>query len=162
MGFLIVSFLWLLPSTEILAHGSGASWEQISGQYVVDVGYDPVTFTEGVPVRFDFILKNAESLMPEDFKEVWVRLLHPESFGTVLATGVSYQLLGPTTLLHTFLKPGVYVLEVSFRDGDGVALATSSFEFPVATGGGIPFVGYASFLLLGVCVGFFLTRKYKS
>lgn len=156
--------LFLLLALPVEAHFNGSSWEEIKGEYLVDVGYDAESFVAGEYVRFDFSLKDAPAQHPEDFAEVWVRVVSAEE-GTRLATGVRRQPIGPTTLLYVFDRAGAYSLEVSFRDENGKDLATSSMPvavtgsgaavvlWPVAAGAALA-AGIAGFVL-----GAFICRR---
>lgn len=150
------------------AHGDGASWETPVGQYVVDVGYEPDEFTAGETTRFDFNLKqgSGEDAPPVPFAEVWVRLKGTDL--TYLATGVRKQTLGPTTLLYTFVKPGDYSFEVSFRDESGKEAAAASFPVTVAAGemgatSSLWLVYFAPGLVFGVVLAslFSIIRKLR-
>ena len=47
-----------LPSLNLIAHGSGASFEKVVGEYLIDVGYEPAERIEGDSQRFDFNVYN--------------------------------------------------------------------------------------------------------
>ncbi len=114
------------------AHTTGASWEVVSGAYIVDVGYDTSIFTTDSPARFDFKLwQGPGTTTPAGFDQVWVRMLFGSS--TILATGLISQPVGPTTLLYQFGQPGAYTLSVSFRDKNGDEIATAGIPVTVDT-----------------------------
>ena len=148
-----VVLLILITSTPALAHTTGASWVATSSPYIIDVGYDPMTSTAGNYTRFDFILWKDTLNTGEqvDYGHVWVRILKDDK--TLLATGIYRQPLGPTTLLYRFQEPGSYILEASFRAGDGSDLAVAKFPITVASAGvsGAPFIaalsGVSGFIL---------------
>ena len=131
----------------VRAHNAGASWERSVGNYTIDVGYDPVDIVAGQSVRFDFNLwGDTAKTKTVEFAEVWTRITQNKD--TLLATGIHEQPFGPTTLLYTFVQPGDYVLEVSFRstNGDEIAAAT----FPFSGSGGAPKVPLLFVLVVGI------------
>src|SRR5262249_54384723 len=79
------------------AHATGVSYVATSSPYVVDIGYQPQTPAPSDPLVFDFRLTDEKSQQPVSFDNVWVRI--EDDAGTVLATGVAPQALGPTSLL---------------------------------------------------------------
>ncbi len=110
----------------VFAHGTGASLEATSTVYLIDIGYDPVEFVAGSPSRFEFNLsKDGDKV---DYESVWVRIV--ENKKTKLATGISHDNFGKTTLLYDFARQGMYTLEASYRDASG-EIAKSSFSIPV-------------------------------
>ncbi len=145
------------------AHTTGASWELPVGDYVVDVGYDPVQVVMGQYERFDFaVWKDAAKTVPVNFAEVWTRVVKIDTKETLLATGIREQPVGPTTLLYEFLVPGQYSLEVSFRDADGNEIVAASFPIAVSPGEGAR-AGYvvpAGCAFLGAIVGAALVYLY--
>lgn len=156
LGYIATLALLLLPAG-VFAHTTGASWNQSSGPYNVDIGYDPATFTAGQYTRFDFLLWKGEvntgELAPYD--QVWVRLIDTDR-NTLLATGVWHQPIGPTTLLYLFVKPGTYMLETSFRDAESNDIAVASFPITVEGGSGADgtlYVAIGAALLIGALVG---------
>jgi hypothetical protein len=151
LGLLIL----LLPAASF-AHTTGASWNQTSGVYTVDVGYDPVTFTAGQYTRFDLLLWQGPANTGESaaYDQVWIRITD-DSRRTLLATGVWHQPIGPTTLLYLFERPGSYTLETSFRDADSNEIAVASFPITVeAVSGGVPGIALnAALFFAGLVVG---------
>lgn len=133
------------------AHFSGNSWEFLFGSYVIDIGYDADVFTQGSYVRFDFALKDEDTLEQADFSEVWVRVVEGER-ATQFATGVHRQSLGPTTLLYVFPRAGEYRLEASYRNASGKDIATTSFPIVVEAEPGMKLPWYAV-ALLGAVAG---------
>jgi len=145
------------------AHGDEASWEVVSGEYTVDVGYEPEEFVVGRSTRFEFNLKqgSGEEAPSTPFAEVWVRLRGVDA--TYFATGVRKQELGPTTLLYAFGKPGHYTLEVSFRDEGGKEVAAASLPISVADGEkGAVSSGWLTYFVLGVVAGVVLASLFST
>lgn len=148
--FLIGIFLLLFAGAIVDAHTVGASWEKQSGSYLIDVGYDAPSIVAGQSVRFDFNLwKDSAESASADFVHVWVRIIKDK--GTLLATGIYHQSIGPTTLLYTFADAGSYTLEASFRNAGGDELASALFPITVSEAREtFPiYVLYAAVFLLG-------------
>lgn len=148
------SILFSLP---LIAEGhtAGASLEAESGNYLVDIGYDPEPLEAGTSALFDFSLLSRESqkvVVP--YSHVWVRIRDAE--GGIFASGIHRQAVGATTLLYVFPKEGVYTLEASFRGEDG-EVAEASFEVSVLPNSSQPFSESILFaplmMLLGALFG---------
>ena len=137
---------------QALAHGQGLSLISTSTPYLIDVGY-PSPFTSKEPVLFDFLLRDLVSSELSSYKYVWVRI--KQDGKTLLATGVTHQSLGPTSLLYTFVEVGTYELNVSFRNDEGV-LSEATFPITVAKSSsdsaGFDFMR-ALYLLIAVAIG---------
>jgi len=58
------------------AHQEGVSFDQVVGEYRVDIGYNPPSPQIGAPFVFDFDLfqSSATSSIPVDFDSVWVQV----------------------------------------------------------------------------------------
>lgn len=118
-----------IPSA-VSAHALGASLEATSSPYLIDIGYDPSAITTDRATRFEFELRNTADRRLLSYSDVWVRLRHNDV--TILATGIHYQTLGPTTLLYEFPAVGAYELIVSYREGlEEIANAS----FPISVSG---------------------------
>ena len=160
--FLLPLFLGalLLIATPAHAHVTGASFTSTTTPYVVDIGYDPITFTAEESERFDFVLRDEKTGNPVPFDQVWVRITDGDN--TLLATGLLNQSIGPTTLLYVFGGPGEYKLQPSFRNADGDEIAAATFPISVAASSDTSFLStYAPWLLfcvLGLIGGFLLAR----
>lgn len=114
-----------LPSL-VLAHATGQSFEQVMGDFKIDVGYDVSSFRAAETVRFDFNL--AQELTKEDvaYTDVWVRIVQGNK--TVFATGVNKPAIGKAGMTFTFPEPGMYDLSVRFENGAGSIVET---KFPI-------------------------------
>ncbi len=131
--YVIVPLILFLCTSFASAHSSGASFEMIEGQYLIDIGYDPVTIVERDRVVLDMELweassKDASSRTSVPFTRVWLRLEHEGK--TVMATGVGKPSFGPTTYLFTAYAPGAWTLHVRYEDNDDVIVDTA-FPFTV-------------------------------
>jgi hypothetical protein len=146
------------------AHSLGVSLEVESGNFFIDIGYDPSILEEGYATRFEFELYTKEK-EPVRFDHVWVRV--EDEISTVLAAGIAQQEFGPTTLLYTFPESGNYVLDVSYRAGEE-EIARASFPLFVEEKSqgffakwGILAASAVAGALIGIaCILFF--RKYRS
>lgn len=154
------TFALIIPSAS--AHVTGSSWETPVGKYTTDIGYDPTVITAGQYELFNFYLwigttttdqNGITSGTPQDFAQVWIRIVRTSDQDTVLATGIWKQPIGPTTLLFEFDEPGDYSLEISFRDADGNDIAVVSEPITVESSGSSPALQYGT---LGLLVGVFL------
>lgn len=136
------------------AHGDGASFEKQSGEYLIDIGYDPAPPVAGEATLFDFSLLRIADGSEVPYSHVWVRILDERK--TVLASGVHAQEVGATTLLFVFPEDKTYTLESSFRTERG-EIASASFSVPVSPKSDTPITEAPWFLpllfFLGVCSG---------
>ena len=138
----------------VQAHSSGLSFEATSTPYIVDIGYDIVSFYAGESVRFDFTLKDEKTDDEETFDHVWIRILRDSK--TLLATGIRKQEIGPTTLLFVFPLEGLYTLETSYRSADGEDIAKATFPIsvlPIEESLWSRYGGYMVPLLAGLLIG---------
>lgn len=131
---LVLVLAALMPSL-VYAHGLGASFEQQSGEYLIDVGYEPEFPEAERQARFDFELWRFEEEQvaysdrtPIPYSHVWVRILKERM--TIFASGIHRQDIGPTTLLYMFPSEGEYTLIVSYR-GEGGEVASAEFAITV-------------------------------
>jgi hypothetical protein len=166
---LVIALISLATPLIVSAHTTGASWNSEVGQYTVDVGYDPVTFTAGEYTRFDFLLWRGAANTGEEapYAQIWVRITQQDGKHTVLATGIWHQPIGPTTLLYEFQEPGVYTLETSYRDVDGNDIAVASFPISVASprSSSRALIPSAIAFIAGCCCGgvlFLLSLRYRN
>lgn len=136
------------------AHGDGASFEKQSGEYLIDIGYDPAPPVAGEATLFDFSLIRLADGNEVPYSHVWVRILDERK--TVLASGLHWQEVGATTLLFAFPEDKTYTLESSFRTERG-EIASASFSVPVSPKSDTRVTEEPWFLpllfFLGVCSG---------
>lgn len=124
--FLILSTFHFSLSTVAFGHATGSSWEQVYGDYKVDVGYDPTTFTVGEPQRLDFNVVKEQGGEDVQFADVWVRISQGNK--TVFASGIHKPSLGKTGMTFTFPEAGDYMLSARFEGSSGTVVESS---FPV-------------------------------
>ncbi len=124
--FLTAQVSLLTPSA--FAHVSGSSWEQVYGDYKVDVGYDPATFVAGEPLRLDFNVVKEQGGEDVPFADVWVRLSQGNK--TVFASGIHKPTLGKTGMTFTFPEAGEYLLSARFEKESGT-IVEGVFPFTV-------------------------------
>lgn len=120
----------LIPAVPISAHTSGASLEAESGEYLIDIGYEPGDMYVGGRMVLDIELNDLDRKLT-DFSRVWLRVARDKE--TLLATGVGKADLGPTTFMIRIPQEweGDIMLHVRYeREGDGIA--TASFPLTVA------------------------------
>ena len=125
----VVACLYAVVPMHLFAHSSGASFEKITDQYRIDVGYDPILIFENDRVVLDFELWDAQSGDLVAYTRVWTRLEHEGK--TVLATGIGKSSIGETTFLFQAYEPGEWVLHVRYERGDDV-ITDADFPFTVA------------------------------
>ena len=145
----------------VVAHSSGASFEQVVGDYRIDVGYDPIAIVEGDRVVFDFELWDTKTEEPVPYSRIWTRIEHEGK--TVFATGVGKASLGATSLLFHVLRSGEWVVHVRY-ESEYEVIAEASFPFTVARESSWPYgaviVGAASFIA-GIIGAFLVVRRRK-
>jgi hypothetical protein len=125
--FTSISMALFLPLFSF-AHTSGASHEEIVGEYKVDIGYDPVIPQGGDRLVFDFgTFTRAD--MPEDFDYVWVRI--EDATRTVLAMGITRAEFGPTSLLYALPDDmeGEITVHARYQKSEKVL---AEVKFPIA------------------------------
>lgn len=122
----LVLFIFTGYAGQSLAHVTGSSWEQVYGDYKVDVGYDPTTFTVGEPQRLDFNVVKEQGGEDVPFADVWVRIAQGNK--TVFASGIHKPSLGKTGMTFTFPEAGEYLLSARFEGPSGTVVESS---FPV-------------------------------
>lgn len=110
------------------AHVTGSSWEQVYGDYKVDVGYDPADFIVGQPQRLDFNVVKEQSLEDVPFEDVWVRI--SQGSKTIFASGLHKPSLGKTGMTFTFPEAGGYELSARFEKESGT-IVEATFPFTV-------------------------------
>lgn len=152
-SFVLAAACLALPLM-LYAHSEGASFEKQTGDYLIDIGYDPAPPEAGRAALFDFGLTRISNNTPAPYDHVWVRVRDAES--TLFASGIYHQGSGPTTLLYTFPKEGTYTLETSYRGARG-EIASASFSVPVTPEAAEPLSQAPWFtpalFFAGVCVG---------
>lgn len=147
------------------AHTTGASLNETSGPYTVDLGYNPIAIEARDYATFDFLLWKgpANTGEPADYAQVWIRVLKGKE--TLLATGVMHQAYGPTTLLYTFPDEGTYSIEASYRKANGDEIAAATFPMKVLPPSDeMPFVQYivaVASALAGAALGFGIGRSLR-
>lgn len=131
--YYVLALLFFLGGVSVAnAHGTGESFERQVGSYVIDVGYDPATFTTGEPTRFDFGLWNEDKTVAADFKTAWVRIARPGK--DVLFTGyLGFPSFGSVGMVYVFADSGPYELTARFENNDGT-IAEATIPFTVEEG----------------------------
>lgn len=141
------------------AHLSGYSFEQIVGEYKIDIGIEKERPLVGESTKFNLLLVNKDNTNAP-YEKVWVKLTQGQK--VYLATGVSKARIGPTTLVYDFPKEGVYELYVRFEN-EGINKAQATFNITVEPDPEVKkplpnwLMGSAS-LILGIILGGALTR----
>jgi hypothetical protein len=128
--YILVVSLVILPELS-QAHGAGASWEKVVGEYKVDVGYNPTAIVSGASQRLDFNILNSGSGEQVSFANVWVRISQGEQ--TVFASGIKKPGFGTAGMVFTFPKQGDYILSVRFENS---TQSIAEAEFPVSVAEG--------------------------
>lgn len=150
---------------QVLAHSEGASFEQVVGDYLIDVGYDPEEITAGEPVRFDFELQDSSNEKETNFTNIWVRI--EQGNKAFFAGSIARARFGLTGILYTFGEKGDYELFVRFEDDNGAIVETF---FPVTVKNGSEenegsdgytdiFLALLGGLALGILVSLMIKRK---
>lgn len=125
-----IAALVLAPGL-LSAHNLGASHEEMVGEYLVDIGYDPASPVEDDRLLLDLNLWDAKKVESIDFSSVWVRIENES--GTLLATGVHKAEFGATTVLFR-IPEGVTNVDVSVRFERGTdSLAEVKFLIPIGS-----------------------------
>lgn len=117
------------------AHAGAFSYEEKVGTYYVDVGYTIEKPIGGDHLVFDFNLFEGGSIDSAEamYDRVWVRISYEKE--AFVATGVSRQPVGPTTLLFNVPKGWAGDMEVFVRYEKGPeSLAETTFTIPVLPG----------------------------
>lgn len=113
-----------------IAHNLGASHEEIVGQYLIDIGYDPIAPVGGDQLLLDLNLWDKEKEQAVEFSSAWVRIEREGK--TLLATGVHRPEFGAMTVLTRLPPEGGEVL-VSVRFESGLeSIAETRFPLTVA------------------------------
>lgn len=125
-----IALISLVPGV-LFAHGSGASFESRSDQYVIDIGYDPDPPQAGERILLDATLLFADGNRTAEYDRVWMRLEVNKK--TVVATGLAESSIGPTTLLVHVPSElnGDAILTARFEKDDQT-IAEASFPFTIA------------------------------
>ncbi len=162
MKKLALSLAILLTPLFAVAHGVGSSLEATVNGYLIDIGYSALEAEAGVPVRFDFDLKEDNGLKPTDFSTVFFRIESGEG-PVIFAGNISRAEFGETGATVTFPHDGSYTVSARFYDGER-EIVSADFSLPVAASGERPAKTPASWmaaaaLALGLAGGFFAGRK---
>jgi len=124
----ISSFLLALPQ-QIKAHSFGLSFEEVIGEYFVDIGASEWTVYQGDPVRYDFELYQADDQTKRvPFTDLWVRISYEGQ--TVYASNLHYPSLGSAGMTLPLHEPGDYTFEVRFHN-DGETLVEQTVVYPI-------------------------------
>ncbi len=123
--FLLLIGTSFIPSA--VAHTNGASYEEVVGDYLLDIGYNPETIFANDVVRFDFGLYPIDqpTESTDVFSDVWVVItqeselvfsgnLHRPSFN-VIAFSTIFNQSGEYKLHARFEQSGEYVAESTFN-----------------------------------------------
>ncbi len=162
---IVGSLLFLLSFSVTSAHTSGLFIERFSGTYVIEVEYDTPVFRANEALRFGFLLEDITSREVKEFDHVWIRVIDTTTKDRLMATGLAYQSIGPTTLLYMFTRGGEYTFDLSFRDAQGQDIATTSISLAVEETQSIVTLAMATGVLLTTVVGLgvgFLFGRYKT
>lgn len=151
----------LLTPMVLFAHGSGASYEVLVGEYIVDIGYEPEALQAGERVVFDFNLLGGDRAS-EPFDSVWVRIEYEGE--VLLATGVAQPEYGATSLLYVVPAEVQGDITVAVRyEREGTTLAETNFPLPVKTQPraqhALQYVLLLCAALVGLGAGYFLKSK---
>jgi len=156
-------FFYAVAFGVVSAHGSGASFEEQSGDFLIDVGYDPAIVLSGEQVRFDFNIINTK-LVGTSTQFTDVRVLLEKDSRVSFASGLHKPRFGKIGMTYVFPESGQYDLSVRFQN-NGDILADASFVLNVDRGAsslGGPqgiILGIVGLLLGGAIVFIFKRRK---
>jgi len=109
-----------------LAHGTGATTQQLVGEYTISIDFSPTVLDAGSPATFAFELERTETNEFIDFTDIWVRVV--QGHKTFFATGVHKPQFGRTVMTYTFPDAGEYEIFVRFQN---VAEPLAETSFPV-------------------------------
>ncbi len=161
--FVAALFLILLPFA-VSAHASMESLYATSGEYIIDIGYDPITPQVGKRFLIDIALRTESETGPiADYDSVWVRMSRDRA--TYFATGVAQSAIGPTTLVLMLPESAEGPMTLSLRfEKDGDALAEHTFDLsvlPAETGITTReyVLGGSALSALGIALYLFISRK---
>lgn len=163
---LVSLIIFLSYSVLVSAHGTGASFEKNIGNYKVDIGYDPMTFSAGQSQRFDFNIYDTKSDSPVNFSDVWV--LISQGNKTVFAGGIYKSDLGVAGMTFVFPKEGDYILDVRFENNSNTIVEVT---FPITVLEGevsgtnvstnkSSFLGLLVSAIIGLSIGFLLAFNF--
>ncbi|MCE9549282.1 hypothetical protein K8Q98_02685 [Candidatus Nomurabacteria bacterium] len=107
---LIIIFLIGLP----IAHGNGfgIKFDEVVGDYIVNVDADTYVLTAEESVRFDFMLWNKDRTERLDFDNVWVNITPKGAFGPTFAGLLGRPQFGGFGMTYVFPKAGDYNMSV--------------------------------------------------
>lgn len=127
---LMVCVSALLPAT-LIAHGSGASYEEEKNGYLIDIGYGPDAIAAGQRLRLDFDLIALDISTTSDlFTDVWVRITKGDEL--YFSANVAEPYFGPTVLNLLLPDPGEYDIYTRYQN-DATNVVDTTFTLLVAT-----------------------------
>lgn len=129
----IKGFLWVWGTLAIVtsmafAHGTGQSFEQEAGQYLIDVGTSESAIQAGSSVTFDFDILTKDKAEHVPFTNIWVRIEDDKKL--LFAGGIVKASIGKTAMTYVFPQAGAYTLTVRFQNRDN-ALAEAVFPITI-------------------------------
>ena len=131
LSILAAALLIVVFTSSVSAHGDAPSLEAEVGEYLIDVGYDPV-LAPRVPIEFDIDLFTREPIDYADFAAVDVRV---SKDGTELETAsVENDEVHVPVFAYTFPEPGGYDMDLRYLDAQGNLIVARTFHLEVPTG----------------------------
>lgn len=125
--------LFALPFSAF-AHGSGAYYETVVGDYKIDVGFSTPAPVLGESVIFDFQLRDVDSALNSgtdvEFQDTWVKIQSDSTDKVVFASGIHNAEFGGPRMSYVFPKVGSYTISVRYENKEGT-LAEASFPMTV-------------------------------
>lgn len=113
--------LSVLP-VPIAAHTSGASYETVVDEKLIDIGYSEEEIVVGEAVVFDFGIFDAVTNEAVPYTDVWMRI--EQERNVFFASGIHRPSIGATTMVYQFLEPGTYTVAVRFQNDTEEVVAT--------------------------------------
>lgn len=170
IGLTAVIILSIVLPFVVVAHGTGASHEEVVDGYVIDIGYDPAVVEAGTQARFDFNILNDATKEVVPFTDIWLRITKDNT--TYFAGGVHKARIGLTGVSYIFPEEGEYEISVRYQN-EGEAITEISFPLPVskgtqgATGGSTDSkvksaILAACSLVVGLIIGYLVHRPRNS
>jgi hypothetical protein len=121
--------IFLTIPEKIKAHSFGLSFEEVIGEYFVDIGASEWTVYQGKPVRYDFELYEADDQTKRvPYTDLWVRISYEGQ--TVYASNLHYPSLGSAGMTLPLNETGDYKFEVRFHN-DSETLVEQTVVYPV-------------------------------
>ena len=122
LAIVILSLTLGIPLVAV-GHITGESFEVLTDEYLVDIGYSSEVITVGKIVTFDFSLYTPEKQEQIPFSDVWASLQQDEEL--YFSGGIAKPRIGPSVFSLTFANPGTTTLSVRYNDGVKGIVATS-------------------------------------